>query len=83
MRIEPEEDAPLLLKMSSFQRVYQEVEDEDDEGNEFIRKMQANKEFKQKFNGLVFSLLARSINKAIADDRNTLWPEDVPDIEEV
>ena len=83
MTIEPEEDAPLLLNQTAFQRIYQEVEEPDDEGNIEILKLQATKEFKDRFNGLVFSLLSRAIHNARLDDRKTLWPEDVPDVEEV
>lgn len=82
-RIDPEEGVPFLLKMTPVQRVYQEVEVEDDEGNVDIVKMQATKEFKDRFNGLVWSLLSRCIDRASKDDRRTLWPEDVPTVEEV
>jgi len=91
MKIEPELGAPMLLKLSSVQHVYQEVEDTDENGElildengePLLRKMQATKEFKDKLNGLVFGILARCINNALEDNRNTLWPEDVPNIEEV
>ena len=83
MRIHPESDAPLILKMSAFRRVYQEVEEPDEEGVVEVLKMRASKEFTDKFNGLIFSILARCIENAREAERTTIWPEDVPVIEEV
>lgn len=80
MKIRPEEDAPFLLNMSAIQRVYQNV-DVDGEANAL--KLRASQEFRDKFNGVVYALLERSIQNAVEDDRTTIRSEDLPDLMEI
>lgn len=74
---------PLLLKMSTFQRVYQNHEEVDADGNVLHVKLQATQEFKDKFNELVHKILLDCIRVARESGRKTLWPDDVPRLEEV
>lgn len=86
MKIEPTQDAPLVLNMNAVQRVYQNVvvDDEvDEDDNEVVLKMQATKDFKKKLNAVAHRLLTISIQRAVEDGRNTIWVEDLPEIQEV
>lgn len=83
MTIEPAKDAPLVLNLNGIQRVYQSVEEEDDDGEVQLLKLRASKEFKDLLNGLTYSLLADSISNAVEAGRTTIWAEDLPTIQEV
>lgn len=85
MKIEPESDAPMLLNSSALQRIYQNVDvDEVDEetGEPIVLRFRASKEFREKVNGVVYTLLAMSIQNAAEDGRTTICAEDLPEIAE-
>jgi hypothetical protein len=75
--------APFLFKMSRFQGVYQNLEEEDEDGSIVPLKMQASKEFKERFNELVHSLLLDCVHSARSEGRKMMVPEDVPSLQDV
>lgn len=77
------EATPLLLKMNQLQNVYQNLTEFDGDGVEVPLKMQASKEFKAKFNELVFTLLLDCINNARKEGRKTMSEDDVPTLQDV
>lgn len=76
-------ETPLLLKMNQLQGVYQNMTELDADGVEVELKMQASKEFKTKFNELVFNLLIDCVNNARKEGRKMLVEGDVPSLQEV
>lgn len=72
---------PFLFKMSRLQGAYQNLEEQDEDGNIVPLKMQASKEFKDKFNKLVHGLLIDCVNNARGEGRKMMVPEDVPDLQ--
>ena len=76
-----EDPAPFILNLAAFQRVYQEVEETDDEGVVHVLKLQSTQAFRDKFNELTYEMLVDCINHARSEGRKTLWPEDVPRIQ--
>lgn len=75
------DSAPFLFKMSRFQGVYQNLEEQDEDGNLVPLKMQASKEFKERFNELAYKLLLDCVNNARVQGRKMMVPEDVPDLQ--
>lgn len=86
MKIDPEDNAPMLLNSSALQRIYQNVvvdgEADEDTGEAVILRLRASKEFRDKLNGVVYALVAKSIQNAAEIGRTTIWAEDLPDIME-
>lgn len=76
-------DVPFLFKMSRFQGVYQNLEEQDEDGNVIPLKMQASKEFKERFNALVYDLLLDCVDSARSESRKMMIPEDVPKLQDV
>lgn len=77
------DEVPFLFKISRFQGVYQNLEEQDEEGNIIPLKMQASKEFKTKFNELVYNLLIDCVDSARREGRKMMVPEDVPNLQDV
>jgi len=79
MSHEPEGDLQMLLNLAAVKRVYQNVDiDDEDE----VLRLRASKEFLSKFNGVVYDLLAMSIQSAAEAGRTTLQTDDVPEVTE-
>lgn len=75
------DETPFLFKLSRFQGVYQNLEEQDADGNLVPLKMQASKEFKVKFNALVYQLLLDCVDNARKEERKMMVAEDVPGLE--
>jgi len=72
-----------LFKMNRLQDAYQDMTETDEDGNVVPLKMQASKEFKEKFNEFVHRLLVDCVNSARGEGRKMLQPKDVPELEDV
>jgi histone H3/H4 len=71
-----------LINDSALIRLYQDVLEEDPEGNEVVRKMQATKEFKRRLNDFAFEIVSSCIQHARAANRLTLNSRDIPPLGE-
>ena len=74
--------APFLFKVSRFKGVYQNLEEQDEDGNIVPLKMQASKEFRTHFNEFVHCLLLDCVNNARSAGRKMMQPEDVPSLQQ-
>jgi histone H3/H4 len=68
-----------LLRMNAIQRFYQNLEEEDPDGNVIPLKMQASQEFKAALNKIVEGLLYDGVDRARKAGRKMLQPEDLFD----
>lgn len=67
-----------IINESALNRLYQNVIEDDGEGNETPIKMQATGKFKQALNEFVEKLVVESITHARANQRVILVPNDIP-----
>lgn len=71
-------EIPLIINLNALKRVYQNVVDEDEDGDEVSVYMQATPEFRERLNEQVFEMVASAISTARLNGRNTLWVDDLP-----
>lgn len=80
---ETDDGVKMLIKLNQLQSAYQNLTEEDEDGNIVQLKMQATKEFKLRFNEFVHSILLDCVNSARDDGRKMMLPEDVPTLQDV